>query len=237
MIVVITHFYKDSILPCSIHCFKKMNDWYIFWASIESAILQGPSHPKLLLSQARWYIGHHSPPASSSVTHHRYACYYLTSEKGKKEKSRNYFYPQKIYPRFDEKYSFQHQTCITNIIFPVNYDCLSTFYQILFCSTYLHVFYQNYDIIQNYINFFYSFIVRDTGLSHCDSPWLLMFSVNIMDYSLCFTTRPLDVYLQIDAIWETFPYWALFIFLIFLITVSHHHTLWWELWDTRTDGA
>ena len=44
-IIAIKHFYKDSILPCSIQCFKKMNDWYIFWASIESAMLQGPSHP------------------------------------------------------------------------------------------------------------------------------------------------------------------------------------------------
>ena len=38
-------YFKDLILPCSIQCFKKMNDWYIFWASIESAMLQGPSHP------------------------------------------------------------------------------------------------------------------------------------------------------------------------------------------------
>ena len=86
MIVILTHFYKDSILPCSIHCFKKMNDWYIFWASIESAMLQGPSHPKLL-SQARWYIwyiGHHQPRAASLTR--RYACYYLTLER---EKRRN----------------------------------------------------------------------------------------------------------------------------------------------------
>mgnify|MGYP007048359327 CR=1 FL=1 len=139
MIVVITHFYKDSILPCSIHCFKKMNDWYIFWASIESAILQGPSHPKLLLSQARWYIGHHSPSASSSVTHHRHACNYLTSEKGKKEKSRNYFYPQKIYHLKTIKKMFNssfNMLLYAHVIKQPNFQILNPQYTTKFCLSY-----------------------------------------------------------------------------------------------------